>query len=255
MKLAKRFGQRRAVLISGGIEEAQNHRRYLNDLKAFYACLTSDRYGFDASQIRVVYANGGSQEFQNQKIQTVEGTKPEVIRTLTWAIDGDASNPALSSDDLLVVFTTNHGDRSTPHRLMLWGQAEFLESNDLGSLLSGKDHYFLGIFCHCYGERMFARILQNTVQDKCVVVAASKTVSFSLPPDDGYDAFAYHFTSALFGVTPHGYAADSDSNRDGHVHMSEAFGFACNMDATQDAPVIKDHNSLAMHKMTLEGLL
>jgi hypothetical protein len=255
MKLSKTFVRRRAVLISGGIEEAENHKRYLNDLKAFYACLTSTRYGFDPSQIQVVYANGGSQEFEKKKVKTIEGTKQETLAALDRSINGDSQNPPLSSEDLLVVFTTNHGVNSTPHRLMLWGQAEFIEPNDLGSLLSGRDHYFLGIFCHCYGARMFNRVLQNTDQDKCVVVAASQSVSFALPPDEGYDAFAYHFTSALTGVTPHGYAADSDMNKDGHVHMEEAFKFACKMNTTQDKPKIEDHNILAMHQMTLEGLL
>ncbi len=59
MKPISSFIRRRAVLISGGIDFFQNHDRYLNDLKSFYSCLVGPRYGFLASEIEILYANGG----------------------------------------------------------------------------------------------------------------------------------------------------------------------------------------------------
>ncbi len=257
MNLQKRFKTRRAVLISGGISQYQNYARYLNDLTAFYACLVSPRYNFAAGDIQVLYANDGVYTMGGQTVTTEVANKANVVAALRKAISG------LGADDLLVLFTTNHGDDTTPHRLNLWGTSDFLESTDLGAeLAKASDYYCLGIFGHCYGNKMFNQLTTKTSSGKGVGVAASKSASHDLPPDGAYDAFVYHFTAALALETPSGYSApDADANKDGHIDIQEAYDFACKMNKKQkiaDVPDLIDNATPALalaSKLTLEGIL
>src|SRR5258708_39798701 len=130
MNLHKRFKCRRAVLISGGISSFQNYPRYLNDLTAFYACLVSPRYSFDPADIQVLYANDGVYTMGGQTVTTQVADKANVVAALQTAENG------LGADDLLVLFTTNHGDSTVPHRLNIWGAGEYLQSVDLGAELA-----------------------------------------------------------------------------------------------------------------------
>jgi hypothetical protein len=168
----------------------------------------------------------------------------------------------LTANDLLVIFTTNHGDNTAPHRLNLWGASDFLESTDLGTeLAKSADYYCLGIFGHCYGTQMLNQLKTNVVTGKAVGVAASSSASHLLPPDGAYDAFVYHFTAALALETPSGYAADADAKKDGHIDMLEAFNFAKAMNTKQkitDVPDLQDNATPALalaDKLTLEGVL
>lgn len=254
MKLSTTFQTRRAVLVSGGISTYLNYPRYLNDLSAFYSCLVGSRYGFGPTDIQVLYANGGVYPMAGRAITTQPATNRNVRSALRNAV------AASSQDDLLVLITTNHGDAGPPHRLMLWDPAETLRADEVGSdLAASSGYHFLGIFGHCFGAEMFDQVLNNTAFDRSVVVAASDSASYALPPDEAYDAFLYHFTAAIAGETPQHYVADSDANRDGHVDIQEAFDFAVGMDTTQDNPQIDDNNSGGSpplkEKMTLEGLL
>jgi hypothetical protein len=96
-------------------------------------------------------------------------------------------------------------------------------------------------------------------------MSASPNSSYSLPPDNSYDAFVYHITTALARQTPSGYAVDSDTNRDGEVDLQEAFDFVMNLPNyasfrqtyPDEAPHLEDNsstNSLA-ERLTLNGLV
>jgi len=53
---------------------------------------------------------------------------------------------------------------------------------------------------------------------------------------NNYDAFHYHFISALNGATPDGTAVDADFDDDGQVSWKEAFEYAKAKDTTDDKP-------------------
>lgn len=253
MRRSKKFNSRRAVLISGGVYERLNYPRYLNDLTVFHTCLVN-RYNFSPSDIQVLYADGSVSQIGGNPVQ--EATKNNVLIALKKAIQGIIpvlGTSALQRDDLLVIFTTNHGDRN---RLLLRTPQEYLESTELGRALSatGNDYYCLAIFGQCYGADLFNQVLQNTAPNKRVLVAASNGVSYAML-DETYDEFLSHFTAALAGTTPSGYPANADTNRDGHLVIKEAFGFTSQMDRTKDRPQIDDGGSGLASKMTLEGLL
>jgi hypothetical protein len=255
MKLSTTFKSRRAVLISGGISPFQNYARYLNDLTIFYDCLVSGRYGFQPQDIQVLFAQGGAYPMGGALRNTQHATRANVQAAIQSAV------AASGDDDLLVVMTTNHGDAGPPHRLLLWDPAETLTAQQFGAELAKRqsDFHFLGVFGHCFGDEMFNESLAQGAAGRAVVVAASDTASYSLGPDHAYDAFLYHFVSAIRGQTPQDYPADSDTNADGQVDVQEAFDFARKMDKTKDNPQIDDNdpagNPRLATRMTLEGLL
>src|SRR5262249_1078032 len=256
MQLKTTFGKRRAVLISGGISSFQNYPRYLNDLAAFYTCLVSGRYNFAPADIQVLYANDGLYDMGGHLVITTVANRANTVAALQKAVSG------LGPEDLLVLFTTNHGDATIPHRLNLWTPAEYLEAPDLGAeLAKNSDYYWLGIFGHCFGEKMIDQVTSNTAVGKGVGVAASRTASHLLPADGAYDAFVYHFTAALALETPSGYPADADAKKDGHIDIQEAYDFACGMIKKQkvaDQPDLRDTAATPLDlagKLTMEGVL
>jgi len=256
MQLTTVFSRRRAVLISGGVDSFQNHSRYLNDLTAFYNCLRSTRYNFAAADIQVLYANGGVYSMGNDSVATREATEDNVKDALGKALLGNPKTDPhpLGPKDLLVVFTTNHGDYSS--RLLLWGAKEYLTAGDFGKELSANtDHHSLGIFGHCYGADLIDPLVNNTHPDRAVAVAASTAASYALLPDCAYDAFVYHLTAAFALETPSGYPADADANKDGYVDVEEAYKFAKKKDTTADAPAFKESKTGLAGRLTLEGLL
>lgn len=250
------FTQKRAVLISGGLDSFHNYPRFLNDLKIFYDCLVNV-YGYAPSDIRVLFANGGTHDMGGQAVTTQYCDRPRVLAALRNAVNG------LQPHDLLVIMTTNHGKATSPHEMKLWGAGEVLTAADLGAELSGlKDAHLLGVFGECYGGNMFFHVqsaLTPATQAKTVLVASSTSASWSLPPDDAYDAFLYYFTAALAGRTPSNYDVDADGKSgrpaDGHVDIREAFEHAKSKDKTADKPDIQDATPPIALRMTLRGML
>jgi hypothetical protein len=250
--LKLKFKQRRAVLISGGLDSFHNYSRFLNDLKICYACLVN-ACKFAASDVQVLYANGGTYDMGGRQVTAQYCDKKNTIAALQKAVKG------LQPDDLLVVLTTNHGKATKPHELLLWTVGEKLTSQELGQELAAEpDFHLLGIFGECYGGNMFLDVqtaLPAQTEKKCVLLAASTSVSWSLPPDDAYDAFLYYLTTALAGKTPSSYAVNADGNADGHVDIQEAFDHAKAMDNTSDQPDMQDANPPIAARLTLEGML
>jgi hypothetical protein len=163
--------------------------------------------------------------------------------------------------DLLVLFTTNHGRASYPaHELVLWTPGQQINSEEIGIELSAApDFHFLGIFGECHGQGMFNKLhakLTPATQQKCVMVASSSGLSWSLGPDDAYDAFLYYLTSAFASKTPSGYPVNADDavSPDGRISVQEEYNHARGMDKTPDAPDIHDPASIAL-RMTLDGML
>jgi hypothetical protein len=257
MAVSTPFGKRKAVLVSGGIDRWHNYPRYLNDLTVVYCCLV-DRYGFAATDVQVVYNNGGYYDMgPGRRILTQTATRTDTMAAIDLALAG------LGSNDLFLLFTTNHGQAG---QLQLWGNAsQALNAADLPGLLTKHgDPYCVGIFTQCYGETLINQFLAGAPPDKGVATSASPGASYALEPDDSYDAFAYHLTTALARQTPSGYDVDSDTNGDGEVHLQEAFDFVMALASysafrgrkPSESPYIEDNAGGALRKrLTLNGLL
>lgn len=255
----KSFSTRRAVLISGGITSQQNHSRYLNDLTTFYCCLV-DYYGFKQSDIRVVYNNDGLHDlgWRTSPVATKIATSQNAQDAIEDALKG------LTDEDLFVLYTTNHGHDVT-RRLELW-RGEHLTCGKLEELLkTNTEPYRLGVFGHCYSRTMADTFVNAPDDHKGVAVSASDVQSSSLPPDDMYDAFVYHFTAALQEETPSGHPVPSDANTDTYVDIDEAFKFVDQLKSyknlrtgglSKDDPRLHDNVTGDLAKrLTLKGLI
>jgi hypothetical protein len=97
-----------AVLFSGGINNANNHIRYWNDLKFMYSTLIN-KCGYLASNIAVLYADGKGPIDPNtgkpdaQMPVHYSGTQAN-LETVFNLMKGTTTN-----QDFIFVFTTNHG--------------------------------------------------------------------------------------------------------------------------------------------------
>lgn len=91
----------RAVIISGGIDETNNHSRYVDNVKATYSKLKS--LGFTADQIEVFYNNGGAIDVDGTNVTDQSAGKKKIADHLAALA---ASMPASCT---LTVFVTDHG--------------------------------------------------------------------------------------------------------------------------------------------------
>jgi hypothetical protein len=233
------FRQRRAVLVSGGVDSYLNYPRYLNDLKAFYRMLKIN--GFDAKDIQVVYAKGGVEDFFGDRVEPLEATVSKLSYAITTAFEGESP---LTKDDLFVLMTTNHGE---PHAMRLWGAEEQLTPAALGRMLGqfSEPVSVLGIFGQCYSKSFAGAFINKAI--KTVFVTASEGQSHALP-DGSYDSFLYHFINGLAGETVTGYPVDVVPGR-----IDSAFDFAIRYNTDGDQPAIMTINLPEDHIFTLHG--
>ena len=223
--------------------------RYRNNLCTFYCCLV-DHYGFHQRDVQVVYNNNGNYDFgwRTSPVGTKVATSQAAQTAITTALAG------LTDDDLFVLYTTNHG--TATGRLNLWGGGEYLDLITLDTLLAAnKQPYCFGVFGHCFSRDMADQFVASAGQGKGVAVSASNSSSTALPPDDMYDAFVYHFTTALQRQTPSGHPVlldPNDPDDDSDVTVKQAFEFTDNLQSYKElrkrGGLMKDHPFLSQDK-------
>lgn len=230
-----------------------NHRRYWNDLLLAYQCLTAN--GFADKDIAIIYARGGYYRISKSISRTTQhATTANVVQAIQ-----DALKTTKSSDDLLMIVTTNHGDTNSTlyagHLLHLWG-GQYLTYKQLENELKNAACRVLGVFGHCFGAGMLGAVTSSGATGTRVAVAASKGAAYAMEPDWSYDEFLYHFFAAFQKQSLAGYLVDADAKGDKVVDVKEAYNFACSADRTSDQPDFDD-NDLGnfIDKLTLSEVL
>jgi hypothetical protein len=89
-----------AILFSGGIDKKSSYTRYWNDLKFMYTTLVNE-YGFTNQTIAVLYADGKALDSGMPVHYAGTGANLQTVLSLL--------RKNATSDDLIFVFTTNHG--------------------------------------------------------------------------------------------------------------------------------------------------
>lgn len=241
-----------ALLYSGGYNSANNYPRYWNDLKFMYLTLVN-KHGYDPNNIKVVYASGTPEDNQMPVDYAASSSGlNNAFSDLQTAVDGN---------DKLFVFTTNHGggyhsgksanysglqdtngdenDVQSIDETMARYNASSLVSDDafasqINNLNAGT---MIMVFEPCFSGGFLADVSGT---DRVVMSAATATEFSWALQGGGYDAFAYHFTSAVNGSEPNGNPVYADSNGDGDVSMLEAFQYATNNDSQSETPLYED---------------
>ncbi len=241
-----------ALLYSGGCNSVSNYGRYWNDLKFMYKTLVN-KYGYDPNNIKVVYADG-KQEDNNMPVD-----HPATSAGLNNAFTDLQSD--VDATDKFFVFTTNHGGgyhnskskvigglqdsnsdendtQSIDETMCRYNASSYLDDDTFASHINSMnaDHMIM-LFEPCFSGGFLADVSGS---DRVVMSAATENEFSWALKGGGYDAFAYHFTSAVNGHDPQGNQVNADSNGNGRVSILEAFQYATNNDSQSETPQYED---------------
>ncbi|AGW12720.1 C13 family peptidase [Megalodesulfovibrio gigas] len=230
---------RHAVIISGGYNSWSNYPRYWNDCAFFFRTLK--QYGFLDANIHVLFADGTDPavdrsdgvssplDFNNDGVADIKYSATKANIALVF----NQLASALGSDDILYIFTTDHGEPqegnehpyNTPDVLLdLWGES--ISGSELAAEVDKVNAKAMaGIFEQCFSGGM----VEALKKPNRVLMSASRwwEYSYAMAPNYNYNEFSYHVTVALAN------AAKGDSNNDGHVTMEEAYLYALANDQYQ----------------------
>lgn len=231
---------RYAVIISGGWDQYNNHIRYWNDCAFFYNTLK--QHGFLSDHITVLFADGTDPAVDrsdgvSSPLDFDGDSVPDINYSATKANIATVFNQlgaTLGADDILYIFTTDHGGNesgneapyATPNVVLyLWG--ETITGDELAAEVDKvvNPKAVLGIFEQCFSGGMVEKLAGTNR----VVMSASRwwELSYAMGPDYTYDEFSYYVTTALAD------ASKGDTNGDGIVSMEEAYFYALARDAYQ----------------------
>lgn len=233
---------RYAVIISGGWSAPSNYPRYWNDCAYFYNTLMS--YGFLKENITVLFADG-----TDPAVDRSDGTSsptdfdadglPDINYSATKAnvtTVFDTLSAELTSDDILYIFTTDHGSKQTGYdapyatpnvTLCLWGE-EITGDEFAAEVDKVTAKAIAAIFEQCYS----GGLVEKLKAANRVLMSAARwwELSYAAVSID-YDEFSYYATKAL--AEP----ASGDSNDDGVVTMEEAYLYALANDSYQEETI------------------
>ncbi len=230
---------RYAVILSGGANPDNNHIRYWNDCSYFFKTLKAA--GFLQDNIYVLFADGtdpaidnslgqnSNTDLNNDGIQDIKYSATKAnITTVFNELAGK-----LGSQDILYIFTTDHGGPATGNNppyeaanvvLNLWGEditnTEF--AAEVNKVQAGA---VVAIFEQCFSGGM----IEPLKAPNRVLMSAARywELSYAMGPDYTYDEFSFYVTQALADPTK------GDSNGDGVVTLEEACNYGLAKDSFQ----------------------
>ncbi len=221
-----------AVLYSGGIKPGKDYYRYWNDLIYMYFIL--QMYGYDASNIYVVYKDGvGEDTYTPVDYPATHDSLDTVFGELSQVMD---------SADTLFFYTTNHGGSSG---ISVWtpmdtsGALTYTQVSDWLDSITCRDMIIVMEQCRS------GRFINYLSAENRVIMTACRSgeSSYSADTEGNWDEFVYHFMCAVSGVAWNGDAVtiNADFNDNGYVSMREAFIWAALMDSRPETPWYNDN--------------
>lgn len=231
---------RYAVIISGGANRWNNHVRYWNDCSYFFKTLKAN--GFLQDHIYVLISDGrdsavdqsdGTSSNWDLNADGVDDIGYSATRANISAVFNELAG-RLGSEDILYIFTTDHGGAASnnpfPYAgsdvvLWLWNFESMTNAEFAAEVNKVTAKAVVGIFEQCFsGGFVDALKAPNRV-----LMSASRPweLSYAMGPTYTYDEFSYYVTTAL--ASP----ATGDTNGDGVVTMEEAWLSALARDSYQ----------------------
>ncbi len=227
-----------AVILSGGGDMFMNDERYWNDCSFIYQTLVR-RYGVPKSNIFPLISDGddplvdmalnkGGYKSSPTDLDGDGVADYEYAATQANldAVFGELGQK-MQADDHLFLFVIDHGGMSGDGLpfILLWNR-ERLSGIGLKAMIKpllDKHVTINAVFGQC-NSGAFVDVLRGS---GCVVATACAADEPSYASaNNQFDEFVYHWTCAVNGAVPNGYAVKADANRDGVVSMSEAFNYA-----------------------------
>lgn len=240
-----------AVLISGGYDAGGNHPRYLNDLREMYRTLVLT-CGYPKSNVFVLYADGRAADLDGDGASEISAaaTVGEVTALL-----GTTLARLITDQDLLFVFTTNHGGLvdATAGRVRLWLWNGSIEDRQFAGLVTGLRFRHLVV---CMSQCYSGGFIDDLAGPNRVIATACRhdEPSWACDTEGDFDEFAHHWTAAVRGQVPSGQPVWADLDGDGRVSLRDAFQYAVQNDSRPESPQYFESPSGLGSQLTLSGL-
>ena len=234
-----------AIIISGGIDQANNWQRYWNDCSFIYSTLVNV-YNFEDSHIKCLISDGTS-AYADRRISGGYDSSP-------LDLDGDSDNDidysatksnittvfnnlssVIDEDDLLFIFVTDHGNYESGHAyIYLWGYGEKIwdyEFADEVDKINAAQITIVMEQCHSGGFIDDLTYSNRTIATACDYDESSYGMGYYT-----YNEFVFDWIAAVAGEDPYENPVDADDNEDGIVSMLEAFNYAEANDSQSETP-------------------
>ena len=271
-----------AVLIVGGINAANNHVRYWNDLVSMYYLLINR--GYQPGHITVLYANGAPRPGATTSIPVNYAATSANITTVFNKLAAKVT----AKDDLYIMLNDHGGGLLTKatsdHPAGYYGGVvstgstaleEKYNEAALGMDLNddGKTNAIVAVsqvLCLWNWEKMtddqFTAEVNKVSKAKTIIIqmkqcfcggfinnlrGTNRIIMSSCSPDqfswgtssNKFGAFTFWYIAALYGHKPDGSGTvDADANHDGKVSIIEAFNFASSHDGAPETPYYEENN-------------
>lgn len=265
-----------ALLYSGGINLANAHRRYWNDID-FMRSVLINQYGYSEENIVIVYRDGIG---HNGEL-TVD--YPATEEGLSSAVS-DLAGRMTGNDDLFV-FVTNHGGgrhRGECHQdecnAFNLGVADINSDENEGTGGTDEVMYYYNQVSNVFSDDEFSNLIARIPHKSLIAVLepcfsggllrdlrGSNNVVISACQDNElswgsvingieFDIFSYYFTEALNRKTINGVplSTNPDENGDNAISMLEAFRYAVMKDFANETPMLEaDGNGVGRSSPTV----
>lgn|GEM_PF-4706162 len=239
--------KKRALLLSGGVNDLIDHPRYRNDIEAFFRVLT-ETWGYEENEVRLHVGKGSPLRMATARgplvVQAHSARHQLVLEGLEWLAE-------LGADDRVFFMATDHGEAEG---ISLWGKSNYLTPPRLASILDKSAATKILVFGQCFSGVFGLNMPRNSV-----VCTACKADESSWPrraPISGmqarYDEFLYHLVGALAGTYPDEELLDSSVPVPApkEVTIAQAFRYAKAMDewhkTGHETPQLFDPDGLAV---------
>jgi len=255
------MGQRYAVLISGDIAE-NGFPEFFFDVVLMRDMLITN--GFAAGNIFVLYGDGADYNSAtypaaryrpNPAITTLSATAANVRAIFSDLANGTNGRPRLINDDLLFVWTFDHGSQTpiTPNSNTLISALCLrdvdMRADDFAGAIDVVPHAFRVI---CMQQCRSGGFIPYLASDRTVILTAVQADRDAFPTDNTaeretiagriypHGEFNYYLLAAFNGQDLLGNAVNADTNNNGFVTIREVFDHIANHESESGTPQYDD---------------
>lgn len=253
------MGQKYAVLISGQAVETQGFDEFWNDVVLMREAL--QKQGFQDNRIYILYGAGtdysninrtAARYRPNPAITNFAATIAKVTSVFNGLATGTNNLPKLTDDDLLFVWTFDHGngppDIPGPNCYLCLTDGD-MQDTTFANLVNQIPHAYR-VFCmqQCHS----GGFIDDLQSDRTVILTACRDTEYGHGTDTerelisnieySHGEFNFHLLAALNGQDPLGTAVNADADGNSFVTMREIFDY------------IRSHDSIdgSIHPQTIE---
>lgn len=263
------MGEKYAVLISGDLAET-GFDEFWNDVVLMREVLIQN--GFSDNYIFVLYGNGTDYFSTNRPnpryrpspaITDYQADIANVTTVLNGLANGSSGLPQLTNEDLLFIWTFDHGGSSGGGISTLGLMDGSMQDTVFAQLVDQIPHSYRVV---CMQQCFSGGFIDNLRSDRTVIMTACAADEVAHRADspaenevDGgvtyhHGEFNYYLLAALSGQTITGMAVNADADGNGYVAMREVFDYIQAQESQPETPQYDDGTSNLGGKLYLRDI-